>query len=401
MAGHRLRVTEGDAAGTIIEVGGELVVGRREEGPGRLEGDREISRRHARVYEEPGGGLAIEDLGSTNGTLVDGERIDSPTPLRNGATVRMGLTTLVVELAAEPADATLIDRPVPPPPADATQIDRPAPEPPPEPPTEPLPPPSVAPPEPLAPPPPAPPPAAVPGGAALGTPPAPPPPPPPPPPPAAAVPGGAPPPAPGAGPPPPSAPPSGGGIPRALVAVLVGVFVLAGIGIAAVLLLTGDDDEKEKKDLPVVGPPALVSAARAAGCTATNERDQGRSHIDADTHPYATKPPSSGPHNPTPAGDGQYTNAPPITQLVHALEHGRIVMWFKKGDEDTRQKLLAVGNQDPRHMILTPNPEDMPYEAAASAWTHVLGCPKMNDKVPAAVRAFRDAYRDKGPELVP
>jgi hypothetical protein len=38
---------------------------------------------------------------------------------------------------------------------------------------------------------------------------------------------------------------------------------------------------------------------------------------------------------------------------------------------------------------------------AATAWGHLLGCPEINDQVPAAVRAFRDAYRGKGPELVP
>jgi len=76
-------------------------------------------------------------------------------------------------------------------------------------------------------------------------------------------------------------------------------------------------------------------------------------------------------------------------------------MWFKPGDTETRDALLKIGNEDAAHMILTPNETGMDYEVAASAWTHLLGCPKMNDKVPAAVRAFRDAWRDKGPEQVP
>ena len=43
----------------------------------------------------------------------------------------------------------------------------------------------------------------------------------------------------------------------------------------------------------------------------------------------------------------------------------------------------------------------MPYEVAATAWGHLLGCPKMNDEVFDALRAFRKDYVDKGPEKVP
>jgi hypothetical protein len=363
----RLRITDGGASGTVVEIAHELVVGRAESGDGRLGGDSEISRRHARIFVEPGGGLAVEDLGSTNGTFVDGERITGTRPLPPGATVRMGQTTLTVEAEADAgaaADAGATEAagaPVPPPPV------------------------------PGAPPPaPGPPPAAVPPPAAA------------PPPPAAAP--GPPPPAPFGPPPPPGAPgpaPAGpgGGRSRVLIAVLAGVALLAGLAVAGVLLLGGDDKEEEK-DLPVEGPPALVSAARAAECTAVTEPSEGEEHTD-NPPPYRSNPPHSGDHTLDVADDAAYEEAPPIGHLVHALEHGRVIMWFKEGDEDTRKELLKIGNEDAAHMILTPNEKDMEYEVAVTAWTHLLGCPEMNDKVPAAVRAFRDAYRDKGPEFVP
>jgi pSer/pThr/pTyr-binding forkhead associated (FHA) protein len=53
--------------------------------------DPEVSRRHAAVAESPDG-FTIEDLGSTNGTWVNGERIDRPAPLRAGDEVRFGNT---------------------------------------------------------------------------------------------------------------------------------------------------------------------------------------------------------------------------------------------------------------------------------------------------------------------
>jgi hypothetical protein len=38
---------------------------------------------------------------------------------------------------------------------------------------------------------------------------------------------------------------------------------------------------------------------------------------------------------------------------------------------------------------------------AATAWTHLLACPHYDAHVPAALRAFRDAYRGKAPEQIP
>jgi hypothetical protein len=53
------------------------------------------------------------------------------------------------------------------------------------------------------------------------------------------------------------------------------------------------------------------------------------------------------------------------------------------------------------HMLLFPNPTKMPYEVAATAWTHLLGCKTYNDKVIDALRTFRARYIDQGPEKVP
>ncbi|HZX86763.1 MAG TPA: adenylate/guanylate cyclase domain-containing protein [Reyranella sp.] len=57
-----------------------------------------VSRRHARLSVGPGNSLQIEDLGSTNGTSINGERIDSgvPHPLAPGSTLRLGDIELVV-----------------------------------------------------------------------------------------------------------------------------------------------------------------------------------------------------------------------------------------------------------------------------------------------------------------
>jgi hypothetical protein len=52
-------------------------------------------------------------------------------------------------------------------------------------------------------------------------------------------------------------------------------------------------------------------------------------------------------------------------------------------------------------MLMFQNTTHMPFQVAAAAWGHYVGCPKMNDKVFDALRTFHDSYIDKGPEIVP
>jgi uncharacterized protein DUF3105 len=145
----------------------------------------------------------------------------------------------------------------------------------------------------------------------------------------------------------------------------------------------------------------LQKAAQLAGCELKSFPIEGRTHVTG-TVKYKTNPPTSGNHNPVPAEDGAYTEAPGTEHLVHSLEHGRIIVQFKptvpakvKGD------LKALFDEDPYHMFLTPNETGMPYEVAATGWGQLLGCRKMDDRVFDAIRAFRDSFRDRGPEFRP
>jgi FHA domain len=94
----RLEVISGNAPGSTLVVEDELTIGRHASGPGRLSEDEEISRQHARISrEEATGNYAIEDLGSSNGTFVNGLRIRSPRVLAEGDSIETGATTLVVK----------------------------------------------------------------------------------------------------------------------------------------------------------------------------------------------------------------------------------------------------------------------------------------------------------------
>jgi predicted component of type VI protein secretion system len=100
----RLKVSAGNAAGTTIEVDDELEIGRAAEGAGALAADVEISRRHARIARS-GSSYAVEDLGSRNGTFLNGRRIDKAELLGVGDEIQLGGTTMIVQVGALPAPA--------------------------------------------------------------------------------------------------------------------------------------------------------------------------------------------------------------------------------------------------------------------------------------------------------
>jgi class 3 adenylate cyclase len=79
---------------------GSLEIGR--ECDGILIADPQTSRRHA-LLELRGADVLVQDLGSTNGTFLDGERVDLPVVLRPGSEVRLGDTTVELYAPAEAA----------------------------------------------------------------------------------------------------------------------------------------------------------------------------------------------------------------------------------------------------------------------------------------------------------
>ena len=78
----------GHEPGMIYDLDGEIVLGRGERAEIRLD-DPFASARHALVYEQ-GNAIVIEDLGSTNGTYLNEELLQTARPLHPGDRVRIG-----------------------------------------------------------------------------------------------------------------------------------------------------------------------------------------------------------------------------------------------------------------------------------------------------------------------
>jgi pSer/pThr/pTyr-binding forkhead associated (FHA) protein len=83
-------------SGTIVEVAPSTVLGRAPDAGLSLDGDDFASARHAR-FDAQADGVWVEDLGSTNGTFVNGAQISERRLLQPGDVIRVGQTELRLE----------------------------------------------------------------------------------------------------------------------------------------------------------------------------------------------------------------------------------------------------------------------------------------------------------------
>lgn len=194
-------------------------------------------------------------------------------------------------------------------------------------------------------------------------------------------------------------------IARYIVNGVLGAVAAAGVVVLIVTNTGGGGVAQSGGEFPRGSIPRprrseLGAAAKAAGCSIKDFPSEGSDHVYGSVR-YASKPPHSGNHNQVPADDFAYVEAPPMENLVHSLEHGRVIVWYSPAlAAKSKGELKALFDEDPYHMIFAPN-RDMPVGVAVSAWTNVLACPRMSPSVFDAIRAFRSRYRDRGPESVP
>ncbi len=186
-----------------------------------------------------------------------------------------------------------------------------------------------------------------------------------------------------------------------------GAVVAVAVVVAVVLVLAGGGGSADRP-----GEAAVKSAATAAGCVYKSFPDEGRGHTANPRTPadYKTNPPTSGDHNPDPAQDGLYAsgNEPAIGNWIHTLEHGRILLQYATEAPQASVAALTKLFQEPvlgkdksYHEALMRNNTNMPFQTAAVAWRHYVGCKSTTPAATAAMRKFRDRFVDKGPELIP
>jgi hypothetical protein len=133
--------------------------------------------------------------------------------------------------------------------------------------------------------------------------------------------------------------------------------------------------------------------------------DQGRDHIQSVNQEhiaYNSSPPTSGPHFVQWAKYGFYEEpiAPEI--LVHNLEHGDIVIYYRQGlDEQAMGHLRALSQitKEGSGVLVVPfSDENGKDQAAATAWTKLMKLPQLDE---AKLETFIHRFIYQGPEKLP
>ena len=115
---------------------------------------------------------------------------------------------------------------------------------------------------------------------------------------------------------------------------------------------------------------------------------------------YEVNPPAGGNHTPQAASAGVFTaeTAPPDGQLVHALEHGYVVLWHRPDiDEPSLAALRDVAGKHARDVLIVPR-ASLPTPVAATAWHARLGCGSVEADT---MERFITTFANQGPEKVP
>jgi len=104
-----LLVLEGPGAGQRIMIEQQPLIIGREETCDVVIPDRQVSRQHARIRLETDHYL-LEDLGSKNGTFVNGQELLSPYPLQDGDEIQIALCCRLVYVDAEATVPLILER---------------------------------------------------------------------------------------------------------------------------------------------------------------------------------------------------------------------------------------------------------------------------------------------------
>lgn len=143
----------------------------------------------------------------------------------------------------------------------------------------------------------------------------------------------------------------------------------------------------------------VISALEAGPCDYDTRSDSGRE--DVRTPPtYRVDPPAGGVHAMSPARAGAFraAQAPTDGEIVHALEHGLIAVWYRPDlPEEAAGRVRELADRFPDDVMVLERPS-LSVPVAATAWHRRLLCGEVDR--PAVIR-FIEAYRGDGPENVP
>lgn len=161
-----------------------------------------------------------------------------------------------------------------------------------------------------------------------------------------------------------------------------------GSGIITVVLLIGGyllvSKQDERLSKPLMGQAITV---------------KGRNHVPVGTKiDYNSNPPAAGFHYAETAHAGIYGKAPDDGYLVHSLEHGAVILWYRQSlPKSDIARLKNIFNNLGGKTIMTAR-KSLDVPIALSSWGRVLKLKSIDEN---QIKAFFETNMDRAPEDAP
>ncbi|MEK7569562.1 MAG: DUF3105 domain-containing protein [Patescibacteria group bacterium] len=169
--------------------------------------------------------------------------------------------------------------------------------------------------------------------------------------------------------------------------IIIGVVLATGILIAGGAWLSSSKGEKEKERL------SQEPLGEAFTILNSSHVREGVEHA-----PYNSNPPTSGEHWAGTAGPGIKSEPAPDELVLHSMEHGAAVLWYRadlpEGEIDRLKK--AFGEAEGKKIMLARKDLDVP--ATLTSWGYLLKLETIDE---AKIVAFIETNNDRAPEKAP
>jgi hypothetical protein len=169
--------------------------------------------------------------------------------------------------------------------------------------------------------------------------------------------------------------------------------VIGGIGILTLVILVGGvwfvsaqgAKEDKKTATPLMGKEYPTSAQHVP---------RGEKH-----EAYNSNPPNSGPHwGDGVAGPGIKDKAVPDELIIHSMEHGAAVLWYKEDlPQEQVEKLKTIFNEASGKKIMVPR-KNLDVPVALTSWGRVL---KLKTIDVSQIKEFIETNNNRAPEKAP
>ena len=169
--------------------------------------------------------------------------------------------------------------------------------------------------------------------------------------------------------------------------------VIGGIGLLTLVIIVGglwlssksENEYKDRLSKPMMGEKIP---------------DLGGEHVVRGVKhgAYNSNPPTSGPHWTDTAGPGIKDEFTPDELLLHSMEHGAVVVWYKEGlDQNEINKIKEAYDSASGKKIMVLR-KDLDVPVALTSWGYLL---KLQTVDEATIKEFIETNNDRGPEQAP